>query len=89
MQIGWKRGVSLGKPRQIHLHLTIDKPELNTIKAFKIEGLPFLLPQNIHELHHYVHNVEHKSLSDVPTPTIFLNSINKTESRGKLTTVEI
>ena len=37
----------------------------------------------------FVHNVEHKSLSDVLTPTIFLNSVNKTENRGKLTTVEI
>ena len=81
-------GVSLGKPRQIHLHLKIDKPELNTIKVFKLEALPFILPQSIHELHHYVHNVEHKSLSDVLTPSIFLNSLNKTENRGKLTICE-
>ena len=82
-------GVSLGKPRQIHLHRSVEKPELNTIKVFRLEDLPFTLPHNIHDLNHYVHNIEHKFLSDVFTPSIFLETANKTGKQAKLTTVEI
>ena len=41
------------------------------------------------ELNHYVHNIEHKSLSDVLTPSIFLETTNKTDVQAKLATVEI